>query len=101
MAITVTKGEGHEHVVALGERFDFGEVDEFRRCYEGINANERSSIVIDFRNTRYMDSSALGMLINLKKHFENSSAKVSIANCNDQIRKIFSISRFDKKFNIS
>jgi len=101
VSIKVTKGADNQNVIGLGERFDFGIVDDFRRCYEQINANERSSVVIDFRNTRYMDSSALGMLINLKKHFEASKAKVMIVNCNDQIRKIFSISRFDKKFNIS
>jgi anti-anti-sigma factor len=101
VSIKVTKGSENQHVIALSERFDFGIVDDFRRCYENINASERSSVVIDFRGTRYMDSSALGMLINLKKHFESSNAKVEIVNCNDQIRKIFSISRFDRKFNIS
>ncbi len=46
-----------------------------------------------------MDSSALGMLLNMRKHL-GDTAPIRIANSRPQIKKILTISRFDKKFNI-
>lgn len=98
MTIVTHELENREIAIQLTERFDFRSVHEFRTCYEGINTNRYSSICIDFSSTKQMDSSALGMLINLKKYFESSDIKVTIANCNPQIQKIFSISNFEKLF---
>lgn len=100
MSITISNKSDQEIVLALDERFDFGAVEDFRKSYESLNNVKRKTIFIDFRNTRYMDSSALGMLINAKNFFSSSDVKIAIVNANDQIRKIFSISRFDKKFDI-
>jgi len=101
MSIDVSGTAEGDSIILLGERFDFGAVDQFRRSYEGLGDIKNQSLVIDFRNTRYMDSSALGMLINAKSFFKGAEVKIKIVNVNDQIRKIFSISRFDKKFDIS
>jgi len=101
MAITVGKTDGGDTRLSLGERFDFGMVDQFRKCYEDLDEMKSKSLVIDFANTRYMDSSALGMLINARSFFSDSKVKIKIINTNDQIKKIFSISRFDTKFDIS
>ena len=100
MNIRVETKPDHSRIV-LGERFDFAAVDEFRKAYEGIGSGKFSFIDIDFKATRYMDSSALGMLINARGYFLNSDTKLKLSNCNEQIKKIFSISRFDKKFDIS
>ena len=48
-----------------------------------------------------MDSSGLGMLINMKRHLEGSAEKISLINCRTQIKKILLISRFEQKFHIS
>ncbi|MFL0803083.1 MAG: STAS domain-containing protein [Agarilytica sp.] len=87
--------------IVLGERFDFEAVGPFRKCYEDLGESKCKLIVIDFRDARYIDSSALGMLINARSFFDKLGAKVKLINTNEQIRKIFSISRFDKKFDIS
>lgn len=100
MSIVVSNKSENEIVLSLGERFDFGAVESFRKSYEGLKDLRRKTLYIDFRNTRYMDSSALGMLINAKNFFSSSDIKIKLINANDQIRKIFSISRFDKKFDI-
>ena len=48
-----------------------------------------------------MDSSALGMLLNMKKTIDSQVKTIEISNCQPQLRKILQISRFDKKFDIS
>ena len=98
--INVNNANNNNYSVLLGERFDFNCVDEFRKSYESIDLNSEMTVIFDFTHTKYMDSSALGMLINARAHISSSDAKAVIANCNDQIAKIFSISRFDKKFDI-
>lgn len=93
--------EGGNYSIILTERFDFGCVEQFRSAYESVTPKGRSIVTIDFKATKYIDSSALGMLINAKGHLGDDEVKVVLANCNSQIKKIFSISRFDKKFDIS
>lgn len=100
MSISVSQREGSDATISLGERFDFGSVDQFRRSYESLAGLKRKNLTIDFRNTRYMDSSALGMLINAKAFFKDAEVKIRLVNANEQIKKILSISRFDTKFDI-
>lgn len=100
MAIRVEEKSDNEMIIVLDERFDFGSVEQFRRSYEGIGNSKRFHIDIDFSSTRYIDSSALGMLINAKNYLSQADTKIRIVNVNDQIRKIFSISRFETKFEI-
>ncbi len=85
--------------VTLAEVFDFSCLEDFRGTYEDCTPSTARDFTIDFRNTRYIDSSALGMLIDLRKHI-GEGHDITIVNCNPQIKKIFSISRFDKKFTI-
>lgn len=101
MSIRLEKTENGGMVIKLDERFDFESVGPFRKCYETLADVESKTVLIDFSETRYIDSSALGMLINSRSFFEKIKTKVKLVNTNEQIRKIFSISRFDKKFDIS
>ncbi len=101
MAIRVEKVGDSEKAIVLTERFDFECVGPFRQTYESIEDVKNQTILIDFRETLYIDSSALGMLINARSYFDTHGAKVKLVNANQDIKKIFSISRFDKKFEIS
>lgn len=89
-----------EAVVVLDEVFDFKKVDAFRRSYEQIDPKKVRVVSVDFCQTRYMDSSALGMLLNVQNYFKDKNITIKIKSPNEQIRKIMSISRFDQKFAI-
>ena len=99
MSVRANIGSGDELVIAISGRFDFTQVKEFRDAYSDENTGHAQSYVIDLRETEHMDSSALGMLLNMRKHL-GDSAPIRIANSRPQIKKIRTISRFDKKFNI-
>jgi anti-anti-sigma factor len=47
-----------------------------------------------------MDSSALGMLLNMQKSMGNKQLSYQIIHCQEQVARILKISRFDKKFDI-
>jgi anti-anti-sigma factor len=100
MAINCEETGSGEVTITLEETFDFNCVEQFRNAYEGITARACKSLVVDLRRTHYMDSSALGMLINMQKFWQDRCSSFRIINTNPQIRKIFTISRFDKKFTI-
>ena len=89
-----------EMVLILDEVFDFKKVDSFRKTYESIDSSAAKILNINFCNTKYMDSSALGMLLNVQSYFKDHNIKIKITNTNDQIKKILSISRFDQRFTI-
>lgn len=102
MAIITQATSDDEVTITLDETFDFNCVQDFRAAYEGVEMEEgvERQFVIDLRRTHYMDSSALGMLINMQKYWKTNCHSIRIINSNPQIKKIFAISRFDKKFNI-
>ena len=100
MTIQVRKSNDRETTISLDKTFDFNCVEDFRRAYELCSMEAKSTLIVDFRNTHYIDSSALGMLINLQKFVEPKGCTVMLSNPSTEIRKIFAISRFDKKFTI-
>ena len=87
-----------EAVIGIDGRFDFSLVNEFRDTYT-VLGDSHSKFTLDLRNTEHLDSSALGMLLNMRKHL-GESANITIKNSRPQIKKILTISKFDKKFNI-
>lgn len=88
--------DGNNLTISIVGRFDFEMVQEFRNAYANKSA---TNYIIDLRGTEHMDSSALGMLLNMRKSLGDAT-NISIVNCRPQIKKILTISRFDKKFKI-
>lgn len=85
--------------ISISGRFDFNLYKDFRDAYEKTDGNQ-SSYILDFSNTDYIDSSALGMLLVLREQTGGDRSNITITGSNDEIRKILSISNFDKLFNI-
>lgn len=86
-------------VIKMDDKFDFGKVQDFRNAYSNLPDSVRT-VEVDLSETEYMDSSALGMLLNMQKVLKDSVTKYAITNARPQVLKILTISRFDKKFNI-
>ncbi|ATC87268.1 STAS domain-containing protein [Pseudoalteromonas sp. NZS127_1] len=101
--MSLTKNEsvdGTTLTIQIKGKFDFNLVQSFRQAYAQMS-EKTVKVIIDLRETDYMDSSALGMLLNMKKTIDSQVKTIEISNCQPQLRKILQISRFDKKFDIS
>ncbi len=98
MSIRTETLNDKEMAIILDRQFDFNCVEEFRRAYDHPERLGKKTYVIDFKNTQYIDSSALGMLINLQKKVALEGGSVKLINPSEQVRKLFVISHFDKKF---
>ena len=93
------QNQGKVLVIDVGPKFDFSKVEDFRNAYGELN-NDVGHITVDLSRTEYMDSSALGMLLNMPKTLAEKELSYSIENARPQVAKILQISRFDKKFEI-
>ncbi|WP_455824874.1 STAS domain-containing protein [Pseudomonas graminis] len=92
--------DGKKLTIAIKGRFDFGSHQTFREAYERFYKNPQL-YVVDLKDTTYMDSSALGMLLLLRDHAGGEAAQVRVINSSSDVRKILAISNFDKLFDIS
>ena len=100
MAISGNSSSNGDSVeIKITGRFDFNAHHDFRNIYR--NEKSDANYNIDMSGTDYIDSSALGMLLLLREHAGNETAKISISGCNDDIKKIFAISNFEKLFKIT
>jgi len=87
------------YTISIKGDFNFSGLQKFRDSYKD---NELSAvkIIIDFRETTIIDSSALGMLLNLQSDLNKKDNEITIVNSNDVIRKILTITNFSNKFNV-
>ena len=85
--------------IKMDQKFDFGKVQDFRQSYIGMPSSVKQ-VEVDLSETEYMDSSALGMLLNMQKTLNQTVTSFRISHCRPQVLKILTISRFDKKFDI-
>ena len=101
MAVTsVTSSDGRTLTISIDGRFDFSAHQSFRNAYEKVSPIP-SSIVVDMSKTTYLDSSALGMLLLLRDHSGGDSSNIQLINCNEDIKKILTISNFEQLFQIA
>ncbi|MEJ2044284.1 MAG: STAS domain-containing protein [Reinekea sp.] len=99
MAVTATT-TGNSITIKVSGRFDFSSHQEFRQIYESVPA-EVTKYSVDMSEATYLDSSALGMLLLMRDHAGGDTAQIEIVNCNEDVKKILTISNFGQLFTIS
>lgn len=95
--ISVTQQED-SLTIAIPGRFDSHIIDEFRASYTNLPVQGDLLYIIDLAQTEYIDSSALGMLLNFKHHVQAADGIVCIKNCKPKLKHIFEMSSFTSKF---
>jgi anti-sigma B factor antagonist len=66
--------------------------------YGLVDTMNRKKLVLDFSKVRFLSSSALGVLITLRKKSEAIKGKVVLCGLRSELMKVFQISRLDKLF---
>ncbi|CAI3807682.1 hypothetical protein DBADOPDK_04665 [Pseudomonas sp. MM223] len=69
--------DGKKLTIKIKGRFDFGKHQEFRDAYER-QPDRPDSVVVDLKDTTYLDSSALGMLLLLRDHAGGDESDVRV-----------------------
>ncbi len=97
MAINIDQlADGSNVVIKVTGRFDFSCHQEFSEIFKIYPPVERG-YVVDLSETDYMDSSALGMLLQLREHADKSSG-VSLINGSEGVTEMLRVANFDKLF---
>lgn len=101
MQASISKEAG-KALIKLSGRFDFNTHREFRGAYEPLVADaEIRSVVVDFANVDYLDSSALGMLLMLRDKLGGAGKEVALTSVRGNVKQVLDIANFGKLFPIS
>ena len=92
--------DGETLTISVQGRFDFSSLQAFKNSYEHIEKKPKA-YVIDLKDSEYLDSSALGMLLSLRDYAGGDGAQVSVTNCNADVKKILIITKLDELFKVS
>jgi len=92
-------GDGSVLTLVINGKFDFSLLNEFREAYSTVDAR-RARVVVNLHKVTSIDSSALGMLLNMQRTLGKADSEIALINCAQDVKKILQIVRFDKKFSI-
>ena len=67
---------------------------------ERMAAGDRK-FVLDFRDTGYIDSSGLGLLVSLAREVREQGGELRLAGLNEDLRTLFELTRLDTLFHIA
>ena len=95
--INVVQHEGN-FTITIPVRFDSHVIEDFRESYSHTSGDSELLYIIDLAQTEYIDSSALGMLLNFKHHVQAGDGIVCIKNCKPKLKHIFEMSSFTSIF---
>lgn len=87
------------YTISIEGIFNFSMLYEFRKSYSDPDV-ALAKVIVDFRDTEMVDSSALGMLLNMQKDLNKADKEITIINSNQSIKKILVITNFEKKFTV-
>ena len=78
---------------------DGSKAAEFRREISDSAANG-TTILIDFQNVSFMDSSGLGALVLARKAVLAAGAQLCVCSLNNQVRMLFELTSMDQAFKV-
>ncbi len=85
--------DGRSMRIMMPDKFDFHIHKELRDAYM---SDQCQLYRIDMGQTNYMDSSALGMLLQVKEYAGDNAESVVIENANSNIKEILKVANFDQ-----
>lgn len=100
MTNIVTKNQNDLVILVLPCSFDVSQYEEFKAICEA-NKTTDNRFELDFSQTQYMDSSALGMLLLLREQVKGDKNRVLLKNVSGTALKILEISQFHLLFHLS
>lgn len=71
---------------------------ELRRAVLGELADGAHTVRFDFGRAGYIDGAGLGLLVSLSRLAREHTAEVTLANLNDDLRMLFTLTKLDSLF---
>ena len=92
--------ENYDRITVIGIEGDLtiDELDPFRRLLDQRLGAETRDFVLDLSETEFLDSEALETMLWLQEQADERLGQVRLANPNETVQTILSITRLDKHF---
>lgn len=96
-----TRKDGSTARIVLNGRFDFNSHRLFNDATSALLSEPGvSELEVDFDEVKYIDSSAMGMLLRLKERAKSAAKSITLLNCKGAVAQVFELSNFRRLFNI-
>ena len=99
MAIEVTVKSECTILSFNSNKFTKCDVDEFKKVFEENFNKEVKVFIVDFKQIEFMDSSALGALVNSLKQLE-PSGDLLVVSLSQPVLQLFKLTRMDHIFKV-
>ncbi|MFH1189362.1 MAG: STAS domain-containing protein [Candidatus Omnitrophota bacterium] len=73
---------------------------ELKKAFTGLIGSKPSKLIVNFSKVIYIDSSGLGVLVDLLKHVKLYGGRLKVTNLSSKIKSMFEIIKFDRIFDI-
>lgn len=88
------------YLIRVGDSFDSKVLLEAREVIEDAIEKGHKNFIFDFSSCSYIDSSGIGLIVNLHKQEKAAGGKLGILKASPKIKEIFSISNMEKVINL-
>jgi anti-sigma B factor antagonist len=92
--------ENDAYVIALAGEVDLYTAPEFKQQLLDVIGQGARHVVVDFSDTTFIDSTALGVLVGGVKRLRTNGGQLSLVCSDRNITKIFEITGLDRVFTI-
>jgi len=87
-------------VIDVRGRIVYETEEEFRSTIEELLENEKFRIILNLKELVYINSSGLGVMINLLKKAQKLGGDIKLVEIPEEIRELFTITSLDQVFDI-
>jgi len=99
-SLTEDQPDSGAHVIAVAGEVDIFTAPELKRAIGGAIDSGARELVVDLTETRFLDSTALGVLIGAVKRLRPLEGRLVIVNVEPSTAKTFEITGLDQIFTI-
>jgi anti-sigma B factor antagonist len=92
--------EENVEIIVLDGRIDQEASEELETILEEHIAQDKTNICIDMINVKHVCSSALGVLVAVKRKIKDKDGDIKLVIANDNLMKLFQTTMLDKVFEI-
>jgi anti-anti-sigma factor len=87
-------------VIILDGRIDQQASEELETALQGLLSKKRYNICLDMINVKHLCSSALGVLVAVKRKIKDQDGDIKLVIVSDSLLKLFQTTMLDKVFEI-
>ena len=99
MSFSVAR-DGDRVVIGIPSQLIVGNRQELKQCVLAELERGTRRFVLDFRDTRHVDSAALGALLAISKNIRQQAGELRLANLNKDLETLLELTRLDTVFQV-